>query len=94
MNETYTGSDVRDVEAVVRWRILHGEVAAVLLNLSLNETERLRRGVALETVGAMLVAADDPSGHYDSPVLLDADNAVFGCNDKIALRQRRDEVQP
>ncbi|MBP8292781.1 MAG: hypothetical protein KAX65_08405 [Caldilineaceae bacterium] len=87
----YTSNDVRDVEALVRWRILRSEIAGFLANLSLWETERLRRGAALETSGAYLVAADDPGGHYDSPVLPDSDNAVFGCDDKIALRQRRED---
>jgi hypothetical protein len=96
VNETlYTANDVRDMEALVRWRILSGEIGGFLADLSLREAERLRRGVALETSGAYLVAADDPSGRYDSPVLPDSDNAVFGCDDKIALRHRREpEVQP
>lgn len=87
----YTSNDVRDVEALVRWRILRSEVSSAVLHLGLRETERLRRGAALETAGAIFVVADDPAGQYDSPVLLDADNAVFGCDDKIALRQRRGE---
>ena len=91
---TYTSNDVRDVEALVRWRMLRGEIAGFLAGLSLRDAERLQRGAALETSGAYLVAADDPDGRYDSPVLPDADNAVFGCDDRIALRQRReDEVQ-
>ncbi len=87
MMDTYTAQDVRDVEALVRWRILKAEVNSALLHLSARETARLQRGAALETAGAIFVAADDPAGKYDSPVLEDSDNAVFGCNDKIALRR-------
>ena len=83
---TYTENDVRDMEALLRWRILQSEINSTLLHLSLSETARLQRGAALETSGVILVAANDPNGEYDSPVLDDIDNAVFGCDDKIALR--------
>ena len=90
-NDYYTAQDVRDVESVIRLRILQAEISATLLRLSMAETDRLTRGMALETSGAVLVAANDPVGHYDSPILDDIDNEIFGCNDKIALRRVQNE---
>jgi hypothetical protein len=84
----YTAQDVRDMEALLNWRVLTEEFGATTIAERLNAKEKatIQRGLKLQETGVKLIAADDPNGQYDSPRVLDSTCNQFTGDNWLALR--------